>query len=98
MLVKIALLFIAIILFSGCVEDPQPPEVKIIEKKVYIKSKERVLINLPHIDIYDLSGSMADYNLTHKLVVDADLQRASKICVKRASNILFYERQNRGVR
>ncbi len=98
MLVKILLSFIAIILFSGCASDPEPkPEIKIVEKKVYIKSKERDLVTLPKIEIYVIKD-ISDYNATHKLVNDAQLQHASKISIKRAENLLFYENQNKGIR
>lgn len=96
MQVKILLLFIAIILFNGCSGATPAPEVKIVEKKVYIKAKERQLINKPKIPVYEIID-INDYNATHVLVNDAQLQKASKVSMQRYAKILFYENQNRGL-
>ena len=97
MLVKLLYLFILTILFNGCSQKRDTaPAVKIVEKKVYIKAKGRNLVNLPKIEVYDITD-ISDYNATHKIVNDEQLQKASKVSIKRLSKIIFYENQNRGI-
>ncbi len=97
MLVKLLCLSILIILFNGCSQKSETaPEVKIVEKKVYIKAKGRILVNLPKIEVYDITD-ISDYNATHKIVNDEQLKKASKVSMERLGKIIFYENQNRGI-